>query len=142
MCIERHQGRSAAAQPAEMQHCSCHSPGWSNQSGPADMLTVLTQNMQRLSNLQFSSSSFQPCFRFLSNFLVHTRRVLVTQSDVVWIFMQIFTMNILIKLHVNIYNKYFWSNRDIYFTNKNIQKDVYVLEYILLNCNLNIINIY
>ena len=34
------------------------------------MLTVSTQNMQRISNLQSSSSSLQRCFRFSSNFLI------------------------------------------------------------------------
>ena len=60
MCSARRRGRSAAAPPAEIQRRSRRRPGRSNQSGPADMLTVSTQNMQRLSNLQSSSESVQP----------------------------------------------------------------------------------
>ena len=83
MCSVRRRGRTAAAPPAEMQRRSRRRPGRSNQSGPADMLTVSTQNMQRLSNLHFSPASLQPCFKFSSNFLVHVRRVaLVIWSDV------------------------------------------------------------
>ena len=40
MCSARRRGRSAAAPPAEMQRRSRHRLGRSNQSGPADMLTV------------------------------------------------------------------------------------------------------
>ena len=40
MCSARRLGRTAAAPPAEMQHHSRRRPGRSNQSGPADMLTV------------------------------------------------------------------------------------------------------
>ena len=50
----RRRGRSAAAPPAEMQRRSRRRPGRSNQSSPADMLTVSTQNTQSLSNLQSS----------------------------------------------------------------------------------------
>ena len=92
-CAARRQGHTAAVPPAEMQRSSRRRLGRSNQSGPADMLTVSTQNMQRLSNLQSSSESVQPCFRFSSNFLVHARRVtLVIWSDIIWIFMWIFRM--------------------------------------------------
>ena len=74
MCSARRLGHTTAAPPAEMQRRSRRRPGRSNQSGPADMLTVSTQNMLKLSNLQSSSSSLQPSFRFSSNFLVHARR--------------------------------------------------------------------
>ena len=46
-----------------MQRRSRRRPGRSNQSGPANMLTVLTQNMQRLSNLQSSSLHLVSGFR-------------------------------------------------------------------------------
>ena len=42
-------------------------------------------------------------------------------------------MNIQINFHVYIYNEYLWWNSDIYFTKKNIQKDIFVLRNILLN---------
>ena len=59
MCSARRRGRSTVAPPAEMQRRSRRCPGRSNQSGPADMLTVSTQNMLSLLNLQ-SSSSIHP----------------------------------------------------------------------------------
>ena len=55
MCSARRRGRSAAAPPAEMQRRSRRRPGRSK-------LTVSTQNMQRLSNLQSSSSSLLQVF--------------------------------------------------------------------------------
>ena len=42
-------------------------------------------------------------------------------------------MNIQINIHVNIDNECLWWNRDIYFTKKNIQKDIFVLRNIPLN---------
>ena len=89
MCSARRRGRTAAAPPAEMQRRSRRRPGQSNQLGPADMLTVSTQNMLRLSNLQSSFSSLQPCcIRFLSKILVHARSVaLETLSNVMWVIM-------------------------------------------------------
>ena len=95
MCSARRRGRSAAAPPAEMQRRSRRRPGRSNQSGLADMLTVSTQNMQRLSNLQSSSESVQPCFRVSSNFLVHARRVALVDPFVCYV-----------NIHVIIYNEY------------------------------------
>ena len=99
-------GRTAAAPPTEMQRRSRLRPGRSNQSDLADMLTVSTQNMLSpgLSNLQSSSSSLQPSFRFSSNFLVHARRAaLVIHMNIhVNIHVNIY-MNILINIHMNIY---------------------------------------
>ena len=79
MCSARRRRRSAAAPPAEIQRRSRRCPGQSDQSGPADMLTFSTQNMQRLSNLQSESEYLQPCC-FTS--FVHARGVaLIIQSD-------------------------------------------------------------
>ena len=147
MCSARRRGGSAATPPAEMQRRSRHRQGRSNQSGPADMPTVLTQNMQRFSNLQFSSSSLQPCFRFSSNFLVHARRVALESCGN--------PVCCRVNIHVNIYNEYsdkyssnflheyLWWNGDIYFT-KRIFKMIFLFWEIffwIFNCNLNIMNI-
>ena len=88
--------------------------------GPADMLTVSTQNMLRLSNLQSSCSWLQPSFRFLSNFLVHARRAAL-----------VIHMNV----HVNIH-KYLWicMMELRYFDTKRIFKMIFrIWRDILLN---------
>jgi len=60
------------------------------------------------------------------------------------IFMWIFTMNIQINIHENIYNEYLWWNRDI-ISPKRIFKKIFMFWEIffwMCYCNLNIMNIY
>ena len=52
---------------------------------------------------------------------------------ITWFANEIFTMNIQINIHVNIYNEYLWWNRDIYFIKKNVQNVIYVLKNVLLS---------
>ena len=147
MCSTRRRGRTTAAPPAEMQRSSRRHPDRSNQSGPADMLTVSTQNMQRLSNLQSSSTSLQPCFSGFRQTSLSMPGALPWLSGLMsceYFPVNIY-MNILINMHVNIYNEYLWWNRDILRTNFFLQKDINILKKIffwIFNSNLNIINVY
>ena len=144
MCSARRRGRSAAAPPAEnagpqpsspgpihpvrsSRHAYCLSAKYAEAVKPSILILITPTYFQVFDKL--------PCLcqaRFPGNQVVCR-----------------------VNIHVNIYNEYsdkysfkylheyLWWNRDIYFTKKNIQKDILFWEifFWIFNSNLNIMNI-